>query len=154
MYPELRTHFEELIAICRTRRVSLVHGDWSPKNILVVDGRPIAIDFEVMHFGDPSFDAAFLLNHLLLKTFYGIRDAPLLARAFWDALIPELPLTTWFEQATIAHLGGLLLARMDGKSPAEYITDEGLKARIREFARELIVAPPPTVEQVWERLGV
>jgi 5-methylthioribose kinase len=156
MYPDLRAHFEELIAGCRTRRVSLVHGDWSPKNILVADGRPIAIDFEVMHFGDPSFDAAFLLNHLLLKTFCGIADAPLMARAFWEALMPELPLplTTWFEQATIAHLGGLLLARIDGKSPAEYIKDEALKMRIRAFARELIVAPPRTVGQVWERLGV
>jgi 5-methylthioribose kinase len=151
LYPELRPHFEDLVANCRNRRVSLVHGDWSPKNFLVSDGRAMAIDFEVLHFGDPSFDAAFLLNHLLLKTFYGISGAPALAAAFWEALLSELPEAPWFESATIAHLGGLLLARMDGKSPAEYIRDEDLKQRIREFARGLIVSPPSRVVDVWER---
>jgi Ser/Thr protein kinase RdoA (MazF antagonist) len=147
----LRGHFDGLIAGCRTRRVSLVHGDWSPKNILVKDGRAMAIDFEVMHFGDPSFDAAFLLNHLLLKTFFGITGAGVLASAFWEALCVELPKAPWFEGATIAHLGGLLLARMDGKSPAEYIEDPELKMRIREFARGLIVNPPSKVAGVWDR---
>ncbi len=52
------------------RRVSLTHGDWSPKNFLVGGDQVMAIDFEVIHFGDPSFDSAFLLNHLLLKSFY------------------------------------------------------------------------------------
>ena len=153
LYPDLRPHFDSLIAACRTRRVSLVHGDWSPKNILASNGRAMAIDFEVMHFGDPSFDAAFLLNHLLLKTFYGIDGAPAMASVFWNALVAELPEAVWFEEATVAHLGGLLLARMDGKSPAEYIVDEDLKARIREFARELIVRPPKTIDEIWGRLG-
>ena len=84
--PDLAPHFNRLIETCRTRRVSLVHGDWSPKNILSFNGRAMAIDFEVIHFGDPSFDAAFLLNHLLLKTFYGIAGAPHLARIFWRTL--------------------------------------------------------------------
>jgi hypothetical protein len=151
MYPELRGYFDELIAACRSRRVSLVHGDWSPKNILVSSGRAMAIDFEVLHFGDPSFDAAFLLNHLLLKTFYGVDGAPALAKVFWTALNEELPSAPWFEGATIAHLGGLLLARIDGKSPAEYIQGDELKDKIRQFARELIVTPPATVGEVWER---
>lgn len=114
----------------------------------------MAIDFEVLHFGDPSFDAAFLLNHLLLKTFHGIQGAPALAATFWSALGPELPPAPWFEAATIAHLGGLLLARMDGKSPAEYIECESLRRRIRAFARQLILRPPRTIEEVWERYAV
>lgn len=151
LYPELRPYFARLMERCRTQNVSLVHGDWSPKNILVHSGRAMAIDFEVIHFGDPSFDAAFLLNHLLLKTFYGLPGAPMLAEAFWQTLREEMPEAPWFERATIAHLGGLLLARMDGKSPAEYIRDPGLQARIRTFARRLITEPPQTVGEVWTR---
>lgn len=151
LYPDLRPYLAALMDSSRTRKVSLVHGDWSPKNILVHDGKAMAIDFEVLHFGDPSFDAAFLLNHLLLKTFHGIAGAPGLAQTFWAALQAELPSTDWFERQTLAHLGALLLARMDGKSPAEYIRDEDRKRQIREFARGLITSPPRRVLEVWER---
>jgi 5-methylthioribose kinase len=151
MHPDLAGHFQNLIDGCRTRRVCLVHGDWSPKNILVREDEAIAIDFEVIHFGDPSFDAAFLLNHLLLKTFYGIQGAPQLAEIFWRSLRAEMPASPWFEEAVLAHLGGLLLARMDGKSPAEYIREPEMKHRIRMFARDLIVNPPVSVSEVWRR---
>jgi 5-methylthioribose kinase len=151
IYPDLEAHFQRLIESCRTRRVSLVHGDWSPKNILVQNGHAMAIDFEVIHFGDPSFDSAFLLNHLLLKTFHGISGMSELARVFWSTLRSEMPAAPWFEPATIAQLGGLLLARIDGKSPAEYIRDAALKDRIRGFARKLILEPPDSVEAVWKR---
>lgn len=151
LYPELCPQITKLIESCETRRVSLVHGDWSPKNILVKDDQAMAIDFEVTHYGDPSFDAAFLLNHLLLKTFYGIAGAPRLARVFWRTLMTQLPEAPWFETATIEHLGGLLLARIDGKSPAEYIPETSLKDHIRSFARELILNPPDSVADVWKR---
>jgi 5-methylthioribose kinase len=151
LYPELQDHIRQRIEACRTRRVSLVHGDWSPKNILVKGSNALAIDFECIHFGDPSFDAAFLLNHLLLKTFYGIAGTDDLARRFWTTLQAEMPAAPWFEQATIEHLGTLLLARIDGKSPAEYIRDAALKDRIRAFARQLIVDPPSSIADVWER---
>jgi hypothetical protein len=111
----------------------------------------LAVDFEGVHFGDPSFDAAFLLNHLLLKTAYGIEGADDLARAFWTTLQAEMPAAPWFEQATVQHLGALLLARIDGKSPAEYIREDALKERIREFARTLILNPPSSVADVWRR---
>src|SRR5579883_938913 len=140
-HPELAPRFAALIEESGRRRVSLVHGDWSPKNFLVSPGSVMAIDFEVIHFGDPSFDAAFLLNHLLLKSFYRPQRRPHYREAavqFWRAL--QQP--DWFESATIEHLGGLLLARIDGKSPAEYIREPELKERIRHFARELIVHPP------------
>jgi hypothetical protein len=45
-----------------------------------------------------------------------------------------------------------MLARVDGKSPAEYIRDEDLKQRIRAFARDLILRPPRSVTEVFERL--
>jgi 5-methylthioribose kinase len=152
-HPDLAPHFDSLIAGCRSRRVSMVHGDWSPKNFLVSGGRFTAIDFEVAHFGDPSFDAAFLLNHLLLK----MRFRPALrgqyaaaALRFREVLLADLPAgCEWFEEATIRHLGGLHLARIDGKSPAEYIRDAGMKQEVRDLARRLMRDPPKSLEEVF-----
>jgi 5-methylthioribose kinase len=138
------------------RRVSLVHGDWSPKNFLISGASAMAIDFEVVHFGDPSFDSAFLLNHLLLKSFHRPAYRAALAgaaAAFWQALRAELPPECdWIESATLAHLGALLLARIDGKSPAEYLTDPALRGQVRDFARRLIQHPPAHVKEVFDQV--
>lgn len=155
-HPDLSAFFDRIIESCRRRRVSFVHGDWSPKNFLVAGDAVMAIDFEVAHFGNPAFDAAFMLNHLALKAFYRPELAQRLAAAanrFWSALQHELPDgTEWLESETLAHTGGLMLARIDGKSPAEYIRDASMKDTIRRFARSLICDPPPTVRRMLERL--
>lgn len=144
-HPDLAPYYAHLIARCSTYATSLVHGDWSPKNFLVAGGRPMVIDYEVVHFGDASFDAAFLLNHLLLKSLHRpewrsrLADA---ATAFWESLSSGLPAdASWFAEGAKAHLGGLLLARIDGKSPAEYL-HESVKPAARALARHLITAPP------------
>lgn len=151
-HPDLAARFEERIELAR-RPLALVHGDWSPKNFLVSADRVMAIDFEVIHYGDPSFDAAFLLNHLLLKSFFRPQWAPQYARAarrFLEPVIEALPAgAVWFERTTVRHLGCLLLARIDGKSPVEYIQEEPLKAAIRAFARRLILEPPDSVAAVF-----
>jgi 5-methylthioribose kinase len=154
--PELAPALLGLIERSTARRVALVHGDWSPKNLLVAGERVTAIDFEVIHFGDPAFDAAFLLSHLALKTFYrpqwraGYADA---AAAFWDTYRRGLPPGSgWIEAATVEHLGGLIAARIDGKSPAEYITDPELQDRVRDFARAVILEPPGSVEEAFRRI--
>ena len=54
--------------------------------------------------------------------------------------------------ATLQHLGWLLLARVDGKSPAEYLGQGELPDRVRRFARRLIVSPPASVAEVFQRL--
>jgi sugar (pentulose or hexulose) kinase/aminoglycoside phosphotransferase (APT) family kinase protein len=147
------------------RRLALVHGDWSPKNFLVAGGSVMAIDFEVIHFGDPSFDTAFLVNHLALKSLLqpGHRSAyQAAAVCFFDAARQGMPQealpqdvesygAAWLEPATLAHLGALMLARVDGKSPAEYL-DSGLQARVRGVARDLILRPAATIEEVFARL--
>ncbi len=152
-YPDLSRHFDECIQQACRLRFCLVHGDWSPKNFLLSDEAIMAIDFEVVHYGDPSFDAAFLLNHLLLKSLYRPQWAPQYAAAaaeFWRVLIEQLPAgSETFESAAIRHLGCLLLARIDGKSPVEYIRDEALKRRVRDYARRLIVQPPPAMAEVF-----
>jgi 5-methylthioribose kinase len=157
-HPNLAARLAELIAESSRRRFSLVHGDWSPKNLLISDSGVMAIDFEVIHYGDPSFDAAFLLNHLLLKSFYLPRWRSryhAAAASFWSTLRQHLPQEAdWFEAATIRHLGALMLARVDGKSPAEYIREEALKQRIRHFAHALILEPPATIEEVWTKSPV
>lgn len=154
-HPDLQSFYEKLISSCRKRRASLVHGDWSPKNFLVNGSRVMAIDYEVIHFGDPSFDAAFMLNHLMLKSFHLPERADhfaLLADQFWTSLEGGLPVEAeWFESATLAHLAGLLLARIDGKSPAEYIKDTERKQEIRRFARGLMADPPPDIGGAFER---
>ncbi|MBI1898069.1 MAG: phosphotransferase [Acidobacteria bacterium] len=154
-HPDLAAFFEELVRVAATRRCTLVHGDWSPKNFLVEGAAVMAIDFEVIHFGDPSFDAAFLTNHLLLKSFREPRWTAAyaaLAAQFWRGLRAWVPPPAdWFEPAAMAHLPGLLLARIDGKSPAEYITEPGRKDSIRRFARDLILRPPARAEEVFER---
>ena len=152
-HPELRGAFDRLIAESSARRVALVHGDWSPKNLLVACNDVMAIDFEVVHYGDPSYDAAFLLNHLLIKSMYlphwksGFCAA---AMQFWLSLCEYLPPDwDWFENATLAHLGALLLARVDGKSPVEYVTSDALKEQMRDVGRRLLTHPPSTLAQVF-----
>ena len=152
-HPALAEHFERLIADSRARRVSLVHGDWSPKNFLVWEYQVMAIDFEVIHYGDPAFDTAFLLNHLALKSFHRPETKSSYTAAalrFWKSFVAGVPEAgDWIEAATIQHLGCLMLARIDGKSPVEYIQDERVRAKVREYARWLISDPPPTVQEVF-----
>lgn len=155
-HPELRERFAALIEECLGRRISLVHGDYSPKNLLVCHGGLMAIDWEVVHWGDPSFDAAFLTNHLLLKAACFSAAGPRLASAaaaFWRSLRAAAGARLdWLEPAAMRHLGCLLLARIDGKSAAEYLRDESLKSRLRGAARSLILQPALTAGEAIERV--
>ncbi|QOY85038.1 phosphotransferase family protein [Paludibaculum fermentans] len=155
-HPHLADHFAALIQESAQRNVSLVHGDFSPKNLLVTGQSMMTIDWEVVHWGDPSFDAAFLTNHLLLKAFHRRESRSAYAAAasaFWSALLettgPEHP---WLESAAMRHLGCLLLARVDGKSPAEYLTTESVRDQVRDAARQLILTPPASAAGAFERV--
>jgi 5-methylthioribose kinase len=146
-HPGMAGLFEAAIARCNTERTGLVHGDWSPKNLMVNGNHVTAIDFEVIHYGDPAFDCAFLLNHLLLKSFFRPQFADLYRRCaekYWRTLEAGRAI----ESGTVAHLPLLMIARIDGKSPAEYIQEEGLRERIRRFARRLAELQPAGVEDV------
>jgi 5-methylthioribose kinase len=150
-HPELRPEFDRLITTSLEIRNSLVHGDYSPKNMLVRGESIFLIDFEVVHWGDPSFDAAFLINHLLLKAFHqpaASRQFISLVHPFCKTLLAALDpeATTGFEAMTVLHLGGLMLARVDGKSPVEYIQDEPTKERVRKAATRIMREPPTTID--------
>ena len=156
-HPTIRPAIEEWIAAQRGRRNAMVHGDWSPKNLLISAAGLTAIDFECAHFGDPSYDAAFLTNHLLLKAFHRPRLAGRyceLARTAFNrtaAVLPREALAA-FEADTARHLAFLLLARIDGKSPVEYIVDERTRERIRLCALRLIADRPETLTGVLQRV--
>ncbi|MBK5293935.1 MAG: aminoglycoside phosphotransferase family protein [Acidobacteriia bacterium] len=152
-HPRLADVFAQCIQACQTRRQSLVHGDFSPKNLLVWEGQVMVIDFEVIHYGDPSFDAAFLLNHLLLKAVHRPHQATEfaeLASVYWRALRDAFPGSQdEFEYWTIRHLGCLHLARVDGKSPAEYLTP-AQRGLVRQRALGMIQSPPRQVEEIFD----
>jgi len=150
-HPDLAQAAEDWIGEVAGRKQALVHGDWSPKNMMVVGERMVFIDYECAHYGDPAFDAAFCINHFLLKAFHRPyqKDEYLgLARVFFTWILAVLPAPALadFEQATARHLSWLLLARVDGKSPAEYIVDESLRDTIRGTAKRLIEERPAGIE--------
>ncbi|MEP6715299.1 MAG: phosphotransferase [Terriglobia bacterium] len=153
-HPEVAHYFLDLIERSATRRVSLVHGDFSPKNLLIDGGEVWAIDWEVVHFGDPAFDVAFLWTHLLLKSIYLPRHAATfaaLAEAFTRALRAGLPPAAgWVCDAALEHLPALLLARVDGKSPAEYL-DADMRNSARALALALMREPARSVGEIFER---
>ncbi len=141
--PECAGALDRLVRKLRSRRVCLVHGDYSPKNMLVAEGRLVLLDYEVVHWGDPSFDATFCLAHLLLKALrFPERSAAYLdlADAFTKGYRTRAP--GWLADATLGDapfvLGGMLLARVDGKSPVEYLTTPRQKDAVRCVARRLL----------------
>lgn len=152
--PEAREYIERLITCSAARRVSLTHGDWSPKNLLVGAGETWAIDWEVIHFGDPSFDAGFLINHLLLKSIARPewkREFAHLGHIFVRSLSAGLPGEGgWIADAALQHLPALLLARVDGKSPVEYL-DDPRRQEARALALDLMRHPAGSISEVFAR---
>lgn len=156
VHPELRGEIELLIDSVMRHRRALVHGDFSPKNLLVWDDQLMLIDFEVGHYGDPAFDNGFFLTHLLLKTLWaGPRraDYMLATEAFWSAyrhvVQPRIGDREWLalEERSVFNLAGCLLARVDGKSPVDYL-DEPQREKARTLASHLFREPPESVEEV------
>ena len=152
--PELAGAIAAFVERMEATHLCLVHGDYSPKNILVGDG-VWAIDFEVAHYGDPAFDLAFMLNHLLLKRLHVPAASAALERClvgFWDGyrdavsgeLVPDA-------RYVLGHVGCLMVARVEGKSPVEYLsTSEQEKANAA--GTRLLLDPPGSLEAALEAL--
>ncbi|MGH3319441.1 MAG: phosphotransferase family protein [Streptosporangiaceae bacterium] len=132
-------------------RACLVHGDFSPKNVLTGWGRMWVLDWEVAHVGDPTFDPAFLLTHLLLKSVHRPEAAGAYgacAREFLDAFAG----TAYDPAQLVRQVGCLLLARVDGKSPAGYLTARG-QERVRALGRRVLLDGAGGVLDLWAMLG-
>jgi aminoglycoside phosphotransferase (APT) family kinase protein len=131
----------------RGTALALVHGDFSPKNILLTPGRIVLLDAEVGWFGDPVFDVAFLLNHLLLKALLHAKAPDAMiesARIFWTAYAKALAANAGagFEARTVRLLLCLMLARIHGKSPVEYLPEPHKQRYVVEFVRAYLPCPP------------
>ena len=209
-HPSLRPVFDRAIAQMKARKLALVHGDYSPKNMFVLReeeharsvfstvarglvprsglgvggamkmdsrvrgndgvGAPpdnlageddgncanhiLLLDFEVVHWGDPAFDLAFCINHLLIKSIVNshIQKQYFQAvTAFMAGYNETLPEVDWAELAaeTRLQLGCLMLARIDGKSPVEYITDEPTKETVRRVSKFILHEEPYATEDIY-----
>ena len=136
-HPELADVLTELARRTADTRETLVHGDVSPKNILAGPDGPVFIDAECAWYGDPAFDLAFCLNHLLLKCIWIPAHASDFLRCFTALLEGYAPAGPVAERAA-GLLPGLLLARVDGKSPVEYLTAGRDRAEVRTAAIRLL----------------
>ena len=156
-HPCHAAELQALVATTQANKRALVHGDVSPKNILCnqTAGRegPIFLDAECAWYGDPAFDFAFVLNHLLLKCLWRPEYAAQYLECF-DALYDDyMNQVSWettydVDGRTARLLIGLLLARVDGKSPVEYVTDEAQQQLVRDFALLRLKRPPHFLAEV------
>jgi len=134
-------------------RITLVHGDYSPKNVLIYDDRLVLLDHEVIHFGDPAFDLGFSLTHFLSKAHH----LPALRRAFAEAALEywrvyvdtlgPLPWAAVLEPRAVRHTLGCLLARVAGRSPLEYL-DAAERDRQRRAVLSILPAVPGTIPEL------
>jgi hypothetical protein len=148
-HPALAPRLHALAESTAATRLALVHGDASPKNILAGPAGPMLLDAECAWYGDPAFDAAFCLNHLLLKCLWIPPAAGALLECFEAFAAAWLAGARWEPTAGLAArvaalLPALLLARVDGKSPVEYLADERDRGFVRRVAAPLLLAPPAT----------
>lgn len=143
VHPDLAAPLKWLMQETLGMKLALVHGDVSPKNILIGRRGPVFLDAECAWYGDPAFDLAFCLNHLLLKCMLN-RRAITRFLACYDRLGETyLRQANWelreeLEPRAAQLLPALMLARVDGKSPVEYITEETDKERVRKVAKFLL----------------
>ncbi|QDV18797.1 Methylthioribose kinase [Gimesia panareensis] len=167
-HPEIKDWVAALIEEMSAHRLCLVLADFSPKNILITEQQIHLVDFETAHFGDPAFDLGFFLSHLLLKAVHfqaaGIPCIEL-AEIFWDSYLNSdavEPLEPGPEaakmeepqigQRTIKHLAACMLARVDGKSTVDYLSDSTQQDLVRSFALSLILNPPESIPDAFARL--
>jgi 5-methylthioribose kinase len=153
---EAAAFLHELIDVTYSRRLCLVHGDYSPKNILVHQGKLILLDHEVIHFGDPAFDLGFAMAHLLSKAHHLASHRQQFihaARLFWSSYVTATANTAWsadIDAHTAAHSMACLLARVAGRSKLEYLSAEE-RIRQKAIALKLMAERPTSVLQLLER---
>jgi aminoglycoside phosphotransferase (APT) family kinase protein len=157
--PDVAPQLNALAAGVVSSQIALMQGDISPKNILHGPEMPVFLDAETTCYGDPAFDLAFCLNHLLLKCVWHPEYTDAYAAAFRALTDAYLQGVGWesaemLESRAARLLAGLLLARIDGKSPVEYISDPRDKTFVRGRAKEFLRTEGETLEEMcvdWVR---
>jgi aminoglycoside phosphotransferase (APT) family kinase protein len=153
-HPDLAEGLQHLVDTTTRERHVLVHGDVSPKNVLVRRSRPVLLDAECASYGDPAFDLAFCVSHLLLKSTVVRGAAPSLQSCVERLVASYGEHVTWEQFDSVdaraaALVAGLLLARVDGRSPVDYLTDAD-RERVRRAARELLTSPREGIADVCD----
>jgi len=152
---EVAAAVEPLIERLMSSRDALCHGDYSPKNILTHAKGFTLVDYETAHLGDPTMDLGFCLSHLLLKAVKRSQDRQRhfeLTRRFWQGYQTEthfLPHTE-LQRRGIEHCGVCLLARIDGTSPVEYLTEENKRTAVRRLGCRMLHERPGQWHEVLE----
>lgn len=152
-HPDLESRLAALSRTTAETRLAMIHGDVSPKNILIGPDGPVFLDAECACIGDPAFDVAFCLNHMLLKCLWNPAAVEAYLACFQAMTEAYLQGVDWedpaaLEARTAALLPALFLARVDGKSPVEYITEESDRDRVRRCARSLLEATPSRLDEI------
>ncbi|MCL2568978.1 MAG: phosphotransferase [Oscillospiraceae bacterium] len=146
-HPQLTDYAQPIIEELMDSAITLVHGDYSPKNVMINDRKVYLMDFEVAHYGHPSFDLGFLSNHLVLKSIYNCKYGAAylsMLRHILDLYFNEMDYMDKgaLEQSFIKLLPLLMIARVDGKSPVEYLTEPVDKELVRTIAYAIIESKP------------
>lgn len=152
-HPKLAHALEALVLQTQNNAKTLVHGDVSPKNILLGPQGPLLLDAECATWSDPAFDLAFCLNHLLLKCLWTpasssdfLNGFEVLTTSYLTSVDWELP--SDLEARAARLLPGLLLARVDGKSPVEYVTQEHQREHVRRVASAFLIKPANHLQEI------
>ena len=155
-HADMKNLFDAEATRLAATRLCLVHGDFSPKNMMISPSRFVLLDCEVAWYGDPAFDIAFLLTHLLLKALYHApRQIGLdgMAGAFWQRYVEQVGRAidaSALESRVSRLLPMLLLARVDGKSPVEYLAPSKQEL-VRKFARGELLVPVENLSDRFDR---
>ncbi len=154
--PDVAEAIREIADGVATSCIALMQGDISPKNILCGPDGPVFLDAETACYGDPAFDLAFCLNHMLLKGAWHPQHADALAAAFHALKAAYFDGAIWetrdgLDGRAAKLLAALLLARIDGKSPVEYLTDERSKEFVRAQAKALLKNETLSLDAILER---
>lgn len=154
IYPQLSTVIERCIDGIQTPRECLVHGDFSPKNVLVSAGSTWVLDFEVARVGSAVFDLAFFGHHLALKSIARPELAAEFRGAFFKFL--ESYRARVDHASAVTDLGWqtaiLMLARVDGVSPVRYL-DPAQRDRVRRAALDALLSDDSTPERIWDSIS-
>lgn len=151
--PDLQPVISNLINEITTVKITLVHGDFSPKNIMATtDHRPIVLDFEVAHIGNPVFDLAFLLAHLLCKIIRATQpdEKDLLVETAKQFIASYQQTTRLSVAASLPrHIALIALARVEGVSPVNYL-DAPAQQRLVALTKSALLDSDMTVTGLLE----
>ena len=157
VYPHLEPAIGEQVERLEAPGLCLVHGDYTPKNMLVSGSCITLLDYEIAHWGNPALDSGFVVAHLLLKAIHAPEWADSYVKAawmLWTKYVGQVTFadTSALEKETAWIVPFLMLARIDSKSPVEYIVAEDRKEVARRVSLRLIERPIDSLGAILEHV--